>query len=290
MFASLLVAGLLAAQRQGQTPAPPAAEPSACSQALAGGTSAAVSELCLAEEQVRQASAAKEDAERLRRLNDAAGHYRRASNLATESQHRLAAFEALAVLYAPDRLNEYDQLEAALRELIDLRPGDLDPVFRLAKAQEDRKLIEAAEDTLLTARRQHPDDVEPFRRLAQFYARRATAMSGVEESQQPQSPQAAGQPDDHGVYRVGGGISPPTRLDRAVYPPEAQAAGIEGAVVAEVVIDPSGDVVDARVVRSIPLLDEAALAAVRNWHFAPTLVNGQAVPVRMTVTVNFSTK
>ena len=188
--------------------------------------------------------------------------------------------------YAPDRLNEYDQLEAALRELIDLRPGDLDPVFRLAKAQEDRKLIEAAEDTLLTARRQHPDDVEPFRRLAQFYARRATAMSGVEESQQPQSPQAAGQPDDHGVYRVGGGISPPTRLDRAVYPPEAQAAGIEGAVVAEVVIDPSGDVVDARVVRSIPLLDEAALAAVRNWHFAPTLVNGQAVPVRMTVTVN----
>jgi TonB family protein len=36
------------------------------------------------------------------------------------------------------------------------------------------------------------------------------------------------------------------------------------------------------------MLDAAALAAVRNWHFQPTMVNGQAVPVRMTVTVNFT--
>jgi TonB family protein len=43
------------------------------------------------------------------------------------------------------------------------------------------------------------------------------------------------------------------------------------------------------VVRSIPLLDEAALEAVHNWHFQPTLVNGQAVPVRMNVSVSFST-
>jgi protein TonB len=45
---------------------------------------------------------------------------------------------------------------------------------------------------------------------------------------------------------------------------------------------------EARVVRSIPLLDEAALAAVRNWRFEPTFVNGKAVPVRMVVTVSFS--
>ena len=58
----------------------------------------------------------------------------------------------------------------------------------------------------------------------------------------------------------------------------------------EVVINESGDVGDAKVVRSIPLLDDAALKAARDWHFEPTMVNGQAVPVRMTVTVNFSTR
>lgn len=49
--------------------------------------------------------------------------------------------------------------------------------------------------------------------------------------------------------------------------------------------DASGD---ARIVRSIPLLDEAALEAVRKWEFEPTPVDGQAVPVRMNVTVNFT--
>jgi len=72
------------------------------------------------------------------------------------------------------------------------------------------------------------------------------------------------------------------------YPPDAMAAGIAGTVGAELVIDPSGHVTDARIVRSIPLLDEAALAAVREWRFEPTMVNGEPVPVRMTVTVNFT--
>ena len=94
--------------------------------------------------------------------------------------------------------------------------------------------------------------------------------------------------DEQGVYRVGGAVQPPQRLDRAVYPPEAIAAGIEGAVIAEVVINPSGDVTEASVLRSVPLLDEAALKAVRNWHFAPALINGEAVPVRMTVSVAFT--
>ena len=63
---------------------------------------------------------------------------------------------------------------------------------------------------------------------------------------------------------------------------------LKGVVVAEVVIDTSGSVTDAKIVQSIPLLDEAALQAVRNWHYAPTMVNGQPVPVRMNVTVNFT--
>jgi protein TonB len=48
-----------------------------------------------------------------------------------------------------------------------------------------------------------------------------------------------------------------------------------------------GSVADAQIVRSIALLDEAALAAVRQWRFNPTLLNGAPVEVIMTVTVNF---
>ena len=59
-------------------------------------------------------------------------------------------------------------------------------------------------------------------------------------------------------------------------------------VILQVVINEAGNVADATVVRSIPLLDEAAIQAVRQWQFAPTVVNGQPVPVKMAVTVNFA--
>jgi periplasmic protein TonB len=54
------------------------------------------------------------------------------------------------------------------------------------------------------------------------------------------------------------------------------------------VIGPSGRVQDARVLRSIPLLDQAALEAVKQWEFTPTTLNGVPVPVIMTVTVQFT--
>ena len=74
-------------------------------------------------------------------------------------------------------------------------------------------------------------------------------------------------------------------MEVPVYPSDAQAAGIKGAVVAEVVINEGGTVVDAKIVQSIPALDEAALETVRNWRYAPTMVNGQAGSA---VTVNFT--
>jgi protein TonB len=54
------------------------------------------------------------------------------------------------------------------------------------------------------------------------------------------------------------------------------------------VIGIDGKVADAKVLRSIPLLDQAALAAVRQWEYTPTLLNGVPVPVIMTVTVTFN--
>jgi TonB family protein len=90
--------------------------------------------------------------------------------------------------------------------------------------------------------------------------------------------------------RVGGNIKTPTKVKdvRPVYPPDALAAGIQGVVILETTIDTEGRVSDAKVLRSIPVLDGAAIEAVRQWEFTPTEVNGMLVPVIMTVTVNFT--
>ena len=90
--------------------------------------------------------------------------------------------------------------------------------------------------------------------------------------------------------RVGGNIKPPVKTKdvRPQYPPIAQSARVQGVVIIEATIGPNGKVQDARVLRSIPLLDAAALDAVRQWEFTPTLLNGVPVPVIMTVTVQFT--
>ena len=98
-------------------------------------------------------------------------------------------------------------------------------------------------------------------------------------------------PSSAGVFRVGdGGIGAPVKVRdvKPVYPPIAQAAGVQGIVMMEIRIEPDGTVGTATVMRSIPLLDGAALDAVKQWQFTPTLLNGQPVAVMMTVTINFA--
>jgi protein TonB len=72
------------------------------------------------------------------------------------------------------------------------------------------------------------------------------------------------------------------------YPAVARDRGIQGVIIVEAVISPTGCVSSARVLRSIPPLDAAALSAVSAWQFTPTLLDGSPVPVVMTVTVNFA--
>ncbi len=89
--------------------------------------------------------------------------------------------------------------------------------------------------------------------------------------------------------RVGGQVQAPERISYVppVYPEIAKAARVSGIVIAEAVVAPDGTVSEARIIRSIALLDEAALTAVRQWRYTPTSLNGRPVPVIMTVTVAF---
>jgi protein TonB len=92
-----------------------------------------------------------------------------------------------------------------------------------------------------------------------------------------------------GPLRIGGAIQPPRKIHNQapVYPPLALAARVQGTVIIEAVITTTGAVQEARVVESIPLLNEAALAAVRQWMFMPTRLDGVPVSVIMTVRVEF---
>jgi len=91
------------------------------------------------------------------------------------------------------------------------------------------------------------------------------------------------------AVRVGGQIKEPKKLKNVapVYPDIAKQARVQGVVILECTISPQGKVTDVKVLRGIPLLDQAATDAVKQWVYTPTLLNGVPVPVIMTVTVNF---
>lgn len=92
------------------------------------------------------------------------------------------------------------------------------------------------------------------------------------------------------AVRVGSGIVEPKKIRHVppVYPEIARQARVQGVVIVEVLVDERGEVSDVKVLRSVPLLDQAAVDAVRQWRYTPTLLNGLPVRVVMTATVNFS--
>src|SRR5687768_8029204 len=84
-------------------------------------------------------------------------------------------------------------------------------------------------------------------------------------------------------------MTPPQKIKNVepVYPTTAQEARVHGDVVIEATVGIDGKVTGARVITSVPLLDEPALAAVRQWEYVPAVMNGAPVPVTMKVTVRF---
>ena len=97
-------------------------------------------------------------------------------------------------------------------------------------------------------------------------------------------------PVQRGPVRVGGDITAPALVSRVQpeYPPLAVSARVQGVVILEAVVDREGRVEEVKILRSIPLLDAAAAAAVRQWRYSPLLLNGTPQRFVLTVTVSFS--
>ncbi len=91
---------------------------------------------------------------------------------------------------------------------------------------------------------------------------------------------------------AGSEVKPPkrTKFVQPEYPPEARSLGTRGIVILDIVIDVEGRVASVEVVRSVPPFDEAAVAAVRQWEYEVTRVDGRPVPVRLSVPITFALK
>jgi protein TonB len=116
------------------------------------------------------------------------------------------------------------------------------------------------------------------------------AKAGPTLSAMAGPPPVAPPPKPVAPIRPGGVIKAPARIRDAVpvYPIIAKAAHVQGTVFLEATIARDGSVRDLRVVSAPSMLDEAAMAAVRQWRYTPSLLNGEPVEVLMTVTVRFT--
>lgn len=117
----------------------------------------------------------------------------------------------------------------------------------------------------------------------------ATPQSGAAAAD-PAGRAAAAEPDLPAA--AGGGVTPPEIVDssrvRPDYPEAAQRAGLEGQVVLRAIIDRQGRARQVQVLRGLGLgLDEAAVAAVRQWKFRPAIRNGSPVEVIYILSVYF---
>jgi TonB family protein len=81
--------------------------------------------------------------------------------------------------------------------------------------------------------------------------------------------------------------SPIVKRVEAIYPPAARQARVTGTVILEINVGVDGKVTDAKLLRGISLLDQAALEAVRQWKYRPTLLNGEFITTIRVVSVTF---
>lgn len=113
------------------------------------------------------------------------------------------------------------------------------------------------------------------------------SVDGLGVTENPPSPPPASTPQP--PQRLHQGVQAPRKIVDVAprYPSLARDSHVEGIVILDVIIDETGNVTSTRVLRSVALLDQAAIDAVRLWKFTPARLNGEAIPIVMTVTVAF---
>ena len=260
-----------------QSTTQPTIVPVQCEMQLPGESAEMSLEICKADQAVYQASQlGAAESERRQLFEAAVRHYNRALDLASGTDARMMILRGLLNVLQPSNHPDPYGREEAAHQLISLDPGNIDLHYLLAEAQEAQGRYDAAELTLLQARKASPT-LESFSRLTRFYAQAAARVNRNQGS-------TTGEPtlllaDAMDADRL---ATPPRRLEASSPVTSPTPAGAPTTEV-EILIDETGSVSQARVARSI---DRAILQHVRYWRFEPTIINGRPVKVRMITTVD----
>jgi TonB family protein len=199
----------------------------------------------------------------------------------TRSQERIDDLERLMVQLQAVRqslaLRSHEEEERALRANLEAN----------ARAEEQTR---AALDRLREAQRA----------LAEAKRRLAEQSTSADVSPEP-APAVDGSrqlvsPSGRAPLRMNGAPPPglqqptPTKSVKPTYPLDAMEARLQGTVAVEALVDERGRVADARVLRGISPLDQAALEAAKQWEFRPAMLNGEPVPVLLVLEMHFTLK
>ena len=117
------------------------------------------------------------------------------------------------------------------------------------------------------------------------------SLIGVATAQpQPPAPKPAAAPVAREPIRVGGRVQQPMLIHevRPPYPPLARQARVSGSVKMEAILARDGTVQSLRLLSGPPLLTQAAMTAVSQWRYRPTLLNGEPVEILLSIDVNFT--
>ena len=254
--------------------------------ALQDGMARLRAELSRVEAQLQNIRVTGDDRARVERQYQAVlEQYRDAEQqFRASNAQQLAAEQARTV----EQLREYErQLDQAARQFEANRDSqaDLEALARAAREAADALRRAAAGDT--SARAQAEAATVRLREAQRkLEAARAQQSASVDGSQPLRSPSGrAPVPITAAVTRP-----VPIKSPKPQHSAEAMRARIEGTVTLEVLVDERGLVADARVLKSIPLLDQSALDAAKQWEFKPATLNGEAVPVLIQLELNFTLK
>lgn len=132
-----------------------------------------------------------------------------------------------------------------------------------------------------------PDEPEPIREVEEVQPEidlpDTDVIFDIPEGPPPSEPE--------GPIQVGGDVKAPVKIydPKPSYTEIARKARIQGIVIVQAVVDKDGNVVDAKILKGLPMgLDQEALNAIRKWRFEPATLNGKPVDVYYNLTVNFT--
>ena len=208
-------------------------------------------------------------------------------------------FLLVPLLSATDQLPEVPTMLAFVAMSPSPAPPPPPPPAPAATSAKAAKRVEELTDSEFAAPIEIPDEIMPESGLAAGIAGGMPGgveggvpggvMGGVLGGLPSEVPPPPPAPKQVEAVRVGGAIEQPALVQRVppVYPEVALLAQLQGLVILEATVNTDGQVEAVKVLRSVGLLDEAAIDAVRQWRYSPLTLNGVPTPFILTVTVAF---